>query len=303
MKCIECGHELKDGAIFCIRCGAMQVSMDGSPLEKQEWPEVEPQSDGSGWRSSADGSRPSANAQHSRDFTPAPQRGGGRIVAIVIAVIVVLAIVAFAAFQCMAPAASGGDEGSATTTSSESGTTSDSAASASSASTSASATAASSAAASSSSASDSAESASASSANDQAAATEETPTIVGEQTQAQPQQAQPQQAQPQATAPAAPVPSAGDYVLADSSTRAYSQGELEAMSTSDLYYARNEIFARHGRMFQRADLQDYFNSKSWYNPQYSPEQWNNLPNQLNSTEIANANLMMQVERSKGSPYL
>ena len=93
------------------------------------------------------------------------------------------------------------------------------------------------------------------------------------------------------------------YVLCDSSSRYYSQGELENMGTYDLYLARNEIFARHGRMFQRSDLQDYFNSQAWYTPLYTPAQWDSMGNQLNDCELANSRLMKQVEAAKGSPYL
>ena len=75
------------------------------------------------------------------------------------------------------------------------------------------------------------------------------------------------------------------------------------MSASDLYYARNEIFARHGRMFLRSDLQSYFDSKGWYSRTYTPSEWESLPNQLNDCEAKNAALMKQVEADKGSPYL
>lgn len=75
------------------------------------------------------------------------------------------------------------------------------------------------------------------------------------------------------------------------------------MSASDLYYARNEIFARHGRMFKRDDLQEYFDSKDWYTRIYTPEQWDSMGNQLNDCEMKNSSLMKKVEESKGSPYL
>ena len=95
----------------------------------------------------------------------------------------------------------------------------------------------------------------------------------------------------------------GDWVLGDSSSRYYSQAELQNMSISDLYYARNEIFARHGRMFYRSDLQAYFDSKPWYTPLYTPDQWNSMGNQLSDVELANSTLMKNVEAAKGSPYL
>lgn len=98
------------------------------------------------------------------------------------------------------------------------------------------------------------------------------------------------------------VPSSGSYVLPDSSTRLYSASELQGLSNWDLYIARNEIYARHGRTFQKDDLQSYFNSQSWYTPLYSPEQFDSL-GLLNSTEQQNASTILSIEQSRGSEYL
>ena len=56
-----------------------------------------------------------------------------------------------------------------------------------------------------------------------------------------------------------------DYILPDSDSRAYTYDELSNLSQDELRLAINEIYARHGRIFDAADLQNYFNSKSWYN--------------------------------------
>ena len=290
MKCIECGHELKDGAIFCIRCGAMQVSMDGKPIERQasqDWPDVEPQAGQAGWVAAESG-RPSVN-QRSRDFDTGPQRSGGKVAAIIVALIAVIAVIAFAAVSCMGPATSGSDS-AASQDSAASGSvagalaSSSASASASSASASASSASASSASA----ASGSAASASTSTSSNN----EPTPEIVNEPA--------PQQETNYTPAPAAPN---NYYVLSDSSSYYYSYNELNSMSTYDLYLARNEIYARHGRMFNRSDLQDYFNSQSWYTPLYSPATFDSMGNQLNDCELKNVKLMKQVEADKGSPYL
>ena len=81
------------------------------------------------------------------------------------------------------------------------------------------------------------------------------------------------------------------------------KSEFEAMSSYDLWIARNEIFARYGRMFDNADLQAYFNSKSWYTPTYTPEQWNASGIAVSSVESQNAALMVEVEQERNSPYL
>lgn len=71
------------------------------------------------------------------------------------------------------------------------------------------------------------------------------------------------------------------------------------MSSYDLRLARNEILARHGRMFVDKELQDYFNSKSWYQPIYSPEEFDSQMNQiLNDYEKTNIENIKKVEASR-----
>lgn len=57
---------------------------------------------------------------------------------------------------------------------------------------------------------------------------------------------------------------AGDYILPNSSTMYLSRSDLYGLSDEQLRLARNEIYARHGRKFKTKEIQDYFNSKSWY---------------------------------------
>ena len=91
------------------------------------------------------------------------------------------------------------------------------------------------------------------------------------------------------------------YVLSDSSSRTYSNAELEAMSDYELYLSRNEIFARHGRIFKNSDLQEYFGSKSWYDPRYTPEEFSE--SMLNANEKANIERMAKIEQDRNSPYI
>ena len=46
--------------------------------------------------------------------------------------------------------------------------------------------------------------------------------------------------------------------------------DLYGLSKDQLRLARNEIYARHGRMFNDQTLQAYFNSKSWYRGTIAP---------------------------------
>lgn len=100
----------------------------------------------------------------------------------------------------------------------------------------------------------------------------------------------------------APTSSSSDYILPDSSSRLYSTSELSGLSDWELYVARNEIYARHGRTFQKDDLQSYFDGQSWYTPLYSPEEFDSL-GLLNSTEQQNAATILSLEQSRGSQYV
>ena len=55
--------------------------------------------------------------------------------------------------------------------------------------------------------------------------------------------------------------------------RVVTPAELAGWSKAELRVMRNEVFARHGRIFQSADLQDYFSKKAWYreNASYSDD--------------------------------
>jgi hypothetical protein len=53
--------------------------------------------------------------------------------------------------------------------------------------------------------------------------------------------------------------------------RIVTEAELQGRSKAELRVMRNEVYARHGRVFQSPDLHDYFTRKPWYsqNPSYS----------------------------------
>ena len=95
-----------------------------------------------------------------------------------------------------------------------------------------------------------------------------------------------------------------DYVLPDSATYEYSTGELSGLSDWELYLARNEIYARHGREFRNEDLRRYFSGRSWYTPLYSPDDFDaRVGSFLNATEQRNAETILSLEQSRGSAYI
>ena len=55
-----------------------------------------------------------------------------------------------------------------------------------------------------------------------------------------------------------------DYILPESSSRHLMEGDLDGLTKEELRLARNEIYARHGRIYTSDDLRGYFASKSWY---------------------------------------
>lgn len=55
-------------------------------------------------------------------------------------------------------------------------------------------------------------------------------------------------------------------VIPDSSHRPISVQEVTQLSSEQLRMAQNEIFARNGYNFQKAELRDYFSQMDWYRP-------------------------------------
>jgi len=94
--------------------------------------------------------------------------------------------------------------------------------------------------------------------------------------------------------------SGGDYIFPDSSNTYLTEAQVSGLSESELRYARNEIYARHGRKFSDADLQAYFNAKSWYTPIYEGEEFDQKQDTIfNDYEKTNVKLIASVEEAKG----
>lgn len=53
--------------------------------------------------------------------------------------------------------------------------------------------------------------------------------------------------------------------------RLVSEADLAGRNAWELDVMRNEIYARHGRRFSRADLQAHFDRQPWYQPRYAPD--------------------------------
>lgn len=90
------------------------------------------------------------------------------------------------------------------------------------------------------------------------------------------------------------------YILPESNTRYLDYDDLADLDGYDLVLARNEIYARHGRLFDSEELQEYFNKCTWYNGTISPADFDDSV--LNQYERANVDFILQKEYSSGGNW-
>ncbi|MBE5922971.1 MAG: YARHG domain-containing protein [Lachnospiraceae bacterium] len=86
-----------------------------------------------------------------------------------------------------------------------------------------------------------------------------------------------------------------DYIIPDSDTRKLTSSDISELSLQELNYAKNEIYARHGRKFDSAELRAYFESKSWYKGTIDPSDFSD--NMLSGIERDNVTLLKNKEFS------
>ncbi len=65
-----------------------------------------------------------------------------------------------------------------------------------------------------------------------------------------------------------------EYIFADSGNRYLSEEEVRSVGVDKLRIARNEIFARHGYIFNDEELRQYFSNMSWYKGSVPSEEFN-----------------------------
>ena len=86
------------------------------------------------------------------------------------------------------------------------------------------------------------------------------------------------------------------FILPDSNSRKLTRADLQGLSKEKLRLARNEIFARHAKIFGVPDLDVYFGEKSWYKPTYSYDDFYDKV-EMSAIEEANVALINQVEEA------
>lgn len=87
------------------------------------------------------------------------------------------------------------------------------------------------------------------------------------------------------------VTSGSGQVLSYSSSQRLGRGDLAGLSKWQLEVARNEIYARHGRPFKRADLRQHFRNQPWY-----AEDSSFTEGRLSSLEKANVQTILAYEK-------
>lgn len=87
--------------------------------------------------------------------------------------------------------------------------------------------------------------------------------------------------------------SSADYIFP--SDRQYiTESDMAGWDQKTALLARNEIFARHGYVFQTQEIQNYFAAKSWYTPNSSYD-----GSDLSDVEKANVDTISAYEQKMG----
>lgn len=89
----------------------------------------------------------------------------------------------------------------------------------------------------------------------------------------------------------------GGFIFPNSDSSYLSNAQVSALSDNDLQLAINEIYARRGRIFKDASLNAYFNSQSWYEGKYTPEEFEKNV-KFNTYEQKNLQLLINERRSR-----
>lgn len=99
-----------------------------------------------------------------------------------------------------------------------------------------------------------------------------------------------------------PKPASGSYILPDSATRRLTQADVAGLTWEQCCLARNEIYARHGRIFQTKQIAAYFEAQSWYHGTVPGASFDS--NTLSPIEHANIDFLAGYENATwGHPYI
>ena len=84
-------------------------------------------------------------------------------------------------------------------------------------------------------------------------------------------------------------------IFPDSDLRRLTEADLDGLDAQELRFARNEIYARHGRKFKAEDLKNHFESMDWYFPSVDAMDFDE--HVLNDYEIYNLDFIGKYEKN------
>lgn len=87
---------------------------------------------------------------------------------------------------------------------------------------------------------------------------------------------------------------ASGYLCPESNSRYLTEKDLKGLTDWELMLARNEIYARRGRLFKDTAIQDYFNRQSWYHGSIDPDDFD--VSVFNAYEKANIEFIKEHEQ-------
>lgn len=85
-----------------------------------------------------------------------------------------------------------------------------------------------------------------------------------------------------------------EYIFPDSDKKYLSEDEVRAKSVEEMKIGRNEIFARHGYIFNDENLGSHFNSTSWYKGTVTGDEFD-AEGTFNEFEKKNVELIKRIE--------
>lgn len=93
------------------------------------------------------------------------------------------------------------------------------------------------------------------------------------------------------------VLASSEYIIPDSDTRVLEEKDIQGFTAEQCRLARNELYARHGRIFDDASLQSHFQACSWYHGTIPASDFSE--SMLNEVEIKNRDLILTYEKKMG----
>lgn len=87
------------------------------------------------------------------------------------------------------------------------------------------------------------------------------------------------------------------YIIPGSDTRLITEDDLYGFDADMCKLARNEIYARHGRIFEDEGLNNYFNRQTWYVGYQTAEEFDDA--ELSDVERKNLDTIVKYEKEQG----